>query len=128
YEDGSTLVWNGNGYLFTGSDGTVIEFGNYGNQSPTVQAELGLGIKVTFPDGVKWNYHFNSGTYVLYQDICYVTPAGYTCVNQPVASFPYVRLSSITSSTGYQIKLGHLSNDLQSNPDGWLTVTSAKAI
>jgi RHS repeat-associated protein len=118
YQDGSTLAYNGGNYIFTASDGTVIEFGNVGYSSETGQSDLALGTKVTFPDGTVWTYHWTlDQVFIGYQPPYYQTPM----------YIYFGRISSVTSSTGYQIKLTYGSN-LVSNTGDWLRVASAKAI
>ncbi len=70
-----------------------------------METDLGRPKSVTFPDGVVWTYYYLD---VSFQGTlppeCYLpNPPPYCGIPPP--TYYYSRLSSITSTTGYQIKL-----------------------
>jgi len=111
FQDGSTL--NSSRTQFVDSDGTVIDFGVTGYQY-TMFDLLGtgsLGTKVTWPDGTVWNFTYTTASYT--SDTTYYV----------------ARLSSITSTTGYQIKLTYSSNTASAATiNAWNTITKSTAI
>jgi RHS repeat-associated protein len=125
-QDGSTL--NSARTVFTAPDGMAIEFGHSGYQYPMFQSFTGLGTKITHPDGTIWNFHYNLATFVGQIPGCYPNPydpQGAYCVT----AYAVARLSSITSSTGYQIKLTYASNTAsQAGFFDWSRITRATAI
>ena len=84
--------------VFTASDGTIIEFGHSTRQifMEHINGRV-IGTKITFPDGVVWDFHYNLASV---NDYGYITNGA--------------RLSSITSSTGYQIKLSYSTDTFTS--------------
>lgn len=56
YQDGSTL--SSNLTTFTGSDGTQITFASSQYQDYSNESGLGYATQVIFPDGTRWNYHY----------------------------------------------------------------------
>ena len=94
FENGATL--NSSRTLYTGPDGTTISF----LQTPYIEnylpADSGLGhpSQVTFNDGVVWTYHYHDDQSYGFRGMV----------------FYHRRLMSITSNTGYQIKLSYQSN------------------
>ena len=131
--------------LFTAPDGTQIAFEIVTYTYYRMYTNLGRPTTVTFPDGTVWTYHYTQGTYN-YAPPDYVPPPECNPVpNDPVAqaycyndylawqlqfvTYRVGRLGSITTSTGYQIKLGYGSDTLTpATAEAWQTVTSAKAI
>jgi RHS repeat-associated protein len=120
FQNGATLSTDRT--VFTAADGTVINFtSNSGiNFADLFAGQLARGTLVTFPDGAKWSFHW------LIANNTYCPPyGGGTCT-----TVPFGRLSSINSSTGYQIKLTHVSNTLNGagSEGAWLQITKATAI
>ncbi len=105
-EDGSTL--SASLASFTAADGTVVEFRSV---STLVEhpAAIKAASKIIFPDGVEHIYSYKSGAF----------PSGGGVIN-------YDRLSSINSSTGYQIKFEYNSNDQTST--NWQKMKKAYAV
>ena len=89
-QDGSSLSTDLS--KFTLSDGTVINFGLEGIplQYYSSLDNMGLGESIVYPDGTKTQFHYKLGQYVPCQGC-----GGYTVA----------RLSSVTSSIGYQLKV-----------------------
>ena len=131
--------------LFTGPEGTQISFETTPYTYVPMDTTLGRPTSVTFPDGTIWTYHYNDVTYVYSSeyspspdctppfppsgppDKCgleyleWENPQGHT--------FYYSRLASITSSTGYQIKLSYASDVTPTMGAGeWLRLVKATAI
>ncbi len=126
FADGSTL--NSTRTTFTASDGTVIQFGLAGYQYPMFEqtGSGGLGTQVTYPDGTIWTFSYNQATYQAVIPGCYVDQYGTPCTE----IFNVARLSSINSSTGYQIKLKYALDSVYDNSTfySWSTITKATAI
>jgi RHS repeat-associated protein len=137
--------------LFRGSDGTEIEFGFSSLQLRPMVSSLGRPKKVTFPDGTIWTYHYKDDSYTVSTPEQKPQPPTLPdeC-NQPYppeacsslweryevelyewelqqGTFNLSRLASITSSTGYQIKLLYAS-DTAGSGDDWWALVAAKAI
>ena len=95
-QDGATL--NANRTVFTGADGMVIHFRNTStmnlSEHPTA---ITAAEKVIFPDGVEHTYTYQTGQY--------------QWPTMPETFELITRLSSVNSSTGYQLKFSYLSND-----------------
>jgi len=128
FQDGATL--NSTRTLFTAADGTVIEFGIAGYQYPMFEqlGYGGLGTKITFPDGAVWDLHYNQASYSQYVYWCWDPERWDYCIE----TYNVARLSSITSGTGYQIKLTYAAATLEAwggaNFNDWSRLTSSKAI
>jgi RHS repeat-associated protein len=120
FQNGATLSTDRT--VFTAADGTVINFtSNSGiNFADLFAGQLARGTQVTFPDGTLWYFTW------LIANNTYCPPYG----GGSCTTVPFGRLSSIRSSTGYQIKLSHSSNGLNgSGSEGaWLQITKATAI
>lgn len=137
FEDGSQLSTDRS--TFTARDGTVISFdtsGFYNNQM--MASNLGIGTTITFPDGTIWDYHYKKISVDLGPTIpaaCYNPYADpyfllYYC--SPLAgqwqTYNISRLSSITSTTGYQIKLTYpVDTPLYQQVSAWWNVGKATA-
>jgi RHS repeat-associated protein len=120
FQNGATLSTDRT--VFTAADGTVINFtSNSGiNFADLFAGQLARGTQVTFPDGTLWYFTW------LIANNTYCPPYG----GGSCTTVPFGRLSSINSSTGYQIKLTHVSNTLNGagSEGGWLQITKATAI
>ncbi len=108
-KEGSTLSSDLN--TFTLRDGTVITFQTVTGLSEHSTA-FRTASKITFPDGVEHYFTYQSSQYQL--------------SSNPVAYETISRLVSVTSSTGYQIKLTYASNS-QASFD-WRRLTKATSI
>lgn len=108
FPDGSTL--SSDRTTFTGSDGTVIEFGHNGVTFAYSLGDVGLmiGKKVTYPDGTIWTYHYKIAERVESGTVC--GPYGGGCSTWSTTWYAG-RLSSITTSAGYQVKYTYAAND-----------------
>jgi len=136
FDDGSTL--SNDRSTFTASDGTQILFTPSTYLDYTIDSGLGIGTQITFPDGVRWNFNYKT----LYTQLGAIDVPPECYNNPPPAEWPYCaeamasqqyyylrRLSSITSSTGYQIKLDYAVNTpTYSSLQGWWAVTKATAL
>jgi RHS repeat-associated protein len=137
FQNGATL--NSSRTTFVAADGTQITFapmssGSYGETYLPADSGLGYPTAVTFPDGTVWTYSYNTGS-ITYQPVippeCQVPWPPLGCEQYIPQTFYFRRLASITSSTGFQIKLNYASNTLsQSDYTGsaWLTLSSAVGI
>ncbi|MEQ8405257.1 MAG: hypothetical protein RKE49_09180 [Oceanicaulis sp.] len=125
YATGSALSYNtGTGvYTYTLPDGTVAEFDSeLTNHETTYGAEDGLITSLTRPNGLKWEYHYDSAQVRVVSG----PPT------EPIITFegPFYRLQSVTLNTGYQL---HLEYETQSigtidGYDEWLNVTKVQLI
>jgi RHS repeat-associated protein len=129
FQDGSSL--NSTRTTFTASDGTVIQFGEAGYQYPMFEqtGSGGLGTQITYPDGTVRTFSYNQTSYIGIVPGCYSDPQLDPCLE----TYYVARLSSITSSTGYQIKLTYAANTIPDYDSGsgftaWSTITNATAI
>jgi RHS repeat-associated protein len=125
FPDGSTL--SSDRATFTASDGTVITFvSDSGITYSDAIGGVGLahGTQVTFADGTIWTFTYNIAQHTESGQAC--DPWGMNCQTW-TTSFNIGRLSSINSSTGYQIKLTHNSNDPQ-NIGEFFRIIKATAI
>ncbi|MBT2134649.1 hypothetical protein KK137_09915 [Croceibacterium sp. LX-88] len=142
FQNGATL--NAARTLFTGPDGTQIVFGPSVYAYRPMDSSLGRPSTVTFPDGVVWTYHYNDVSYTTstplnLPEICNNPPDPTTAANCGALYYAWQqqqgivqnwsRLRSITSSTGYQIKLEYLGDTAATDTIGsWLTLTAVTAI
>jgi RHS repeat-associated protein len=138
FEDGSTL--SNNLATFTSSDGTQITFATSMYQDYANESGLGYATQVVFPDGTRWNYHYTFDSAYLGPEIpwqCYdpwyqQDPGWqYYCGVMAAQWQTYYlrRLSSITSSTGYQIKLHYANSTLTLETMGnWWNLTTVTAL
>ena len=132
FADGSTL--SADRTSFTSGDGTQITFGNTSYTNWQMDSALGTGTQVTFPDGTKWTYtYYNTSAYMgpALPPECYGSNPPLDCAvlaNQ-WQTWYVSRLSSITSSTGYQIKLTYATNTLNYNTfTTWWNIAKVSAI
>lgn len=142
FQDGSTL--SNDRTLFTASDGTEVTFTVTDYIYTYTVSNLGRATQVKFPDGTIRNYHFQFAYYVDEQipqlpPECYVDPivdpiiaqncgllwnAGYS-----ITHYKHSRLSSITSSTGYQIKFTYANDTFTGQTLGsWSRMVKATAL
>lgn len=138
FENGSSMTKSGAVYTYTGPDGIEIAFnasqssGGYQEYFYPADSGLGYAMQVTFPDGVIWDYHYRTGSYVYQPTIppsCMVANPPPSCVAYYPSTFYHRRLDSITSNTGYQIKLTYASDVIDSSTSpSWHQMTSAMAI
>jgi RHS repeat-associated protein len=118
-ENGATL--NSSRTEFVGPDGTRVTFalwpeGFYGQEYYPADSGMGRATQVVYPDGTIWTYHYNHEPYEVWR-------------NGEPDFYYFYRLASITSSTGYQIKLIYGSDTVSSSePTAWQTLESVKAI
>ena len=124
FPDGSTL--SNDRTTFTSGDGTVITFGNAGyGLVGFYDTSLGMGTKVTYPDGTTWNFNYLT---VIFPDYQYWCDPYYGCVSWGQTDY-LARLNSITSSTGYQIKLAYATDGLSHDTlIPWGQITTATGI
>lgn len=131
FQNGATL--NAARTLFTGPDGTQITFtSSHGNL--TMASNLGQGSQIVFPDGVRWTYHYQTGSFYVGPELPYECEGP----NPHPNCWPLLaqwqthhvqRLTSITSSTGYQIKLSYATNSFAyGNESAWWYIAQATAI
>ncbi len=111
-QNGSTL--SSDATIFTAADGTIINFRTV-EQLPEHPTAFKAASKITFPDGVEHLFTYQPGLRQV------MTP-------DPMDTYFIMmdRLSSINSSTGYQLKIRYRSNDPQSN--GWKRILTAVSI
>jgi hypothetical protein len=105
YQNGATL--SSDRTTLTDSDGTVILFSYVGYQDLTLAGNLGYGTKITYPDATVWDYFYDTMAVPIYQYWC---DPYYGCVSWQVGTNYYLRVASIKSSTGYQIKINNSSS------------------
>ncbi len=129
YEDGSALTFANGIYSYTGPDGTQITFEvapNGANSELYLPGVSGLAspTQVTFTDGVVWEYHFRTESWTS------PTCSGPECLpGDGGETYHFRRLESITSNTGFQIKLDYQADTLgdQFSSD-WHTITRADGV
>lgn len=116
FENGSTLVYDSGAdtYTFTTSNGIVVvfaEFTFFVTYNPA-DSNLGYPTSVTFPDAVVHTYHYDTELWI-----------------DQSTTYHHRRLESITSNTGFQIKLSY-DNNSGSSPamPEWHDYTSVTAI
>jgi len=122
FEDGSTL--SSDRTAFISSDGIQIQFSASSHQNYMMDTGLGTGRKITWADGTVWEYHFNREHFITNEYVCDPYGVG-GCFNVSVDHY-HERLSSLTSSTGYQIKLSYASN--VPGQLAWWQISKATAI
>jgi len=118
--DGSTLVDNGaSSYTYTGRDGTTIYFdktlaasnASYGG------AVSAVGTVITPPTGLKTYLTYKLSNYAIQ-----IPPFG-------TGLIPVLRLQSVTTSTGFQLKYSYATDTLTSTTvDDWVRISNVKAI
>ena len=124
FPDGSTL--SNDRTKFTASDGTVVSFATSDgvSYSPNIgDSRLGQVTKISFPDGTRWTFTYQTGTFT-HPSYCH--PVNGQCPYPPTTT-ELGRLSSINSSEGYQIKLSY-AGDSAAVPSTYLQITKATAI
>ncbi len=126
FPDGSKL--SNDRTTFTASDGTVILFGYSGYLLANAAGPLGIGTKITFPDGTVWDFNYQTD---YYSNMFYYCDYEYGCMWIGDVNY-FVRLNSINSSTGYQVKLtyagGAIIQGYPSSYAPWTQITKATAI
>lgn len=150
FQDGSSL--SSDRTKFIAGDGTEITFTpGYVEYYLVMASSLGRPTQIKFSDGVIWKYHYLNASYTVstpppeppvLPPECYgpYPPSGcgglvsqyliaYEQWQQSQGTFSISRLGSITSSSGYQIKLNYASNTASAaTREQWLQQTSAIAI
>ncbi len=136
FEDGSTL--NSNRTIFTGRDGTIVNFTTTAYPDATISSTLAVANSVIFPDGTEHEYHYDLQylyTGPAFPAYCYEQPLDPVQITNcaHIASqwkeYANSRLLSITSSTGYQIKFYYASDTFEvGNFHNWAALTKAVAI
>ncbi|WEK46400.1 MAG: hypothetical protein P0Y56_15530 [Candidatus Andeanibacterium colombiense] len=135
FQDGSSLS-AGRG-LFTASDGTVVTF-SYTPAKFLLDVSQGYATKITYPDGVEWYFDYDISSYETGPTLppeCYQMPLPYelqiNCglLASQWQTFTFMRLASIRSNTGYQIKLGYASDTISAaDTYGWQNLIKATAL
>jgi RHS repeat-associated protein len=136
FPDGSSL--SSDRSTFTSSDGTQVLFVNSAYLDYSIDNWYGHGTQITYPDGTRWNFHYTTAVYNLGPEFppeCYGVLDYYWQQYCQSLYFQYQnynvrRLSSITTSTGYQIKIHYSSNSISSwtNFSNWWSVSNVTAI
>jgi RHS repeat-associated protein len=114
--DGSTFTPWADDFVYTARDGTRIEFINDYSNGP---GEPWRGDRIIRPDGEEIRYHYK----VAPQPPC---PTDDPCLHPDGNGG--VRVQSITSNLGYQIKATYLGNDYATDPSAWTTLSKVTAI
>ena len=112
-ENGATL--NSTRTLYTAPDGTTITFSAYSIIEDYYPADSGLAYPqvVTFPDGTRWTFVYHGDQWTSTKGV----------------TFYFRRLASISSNTGYMIKLFYVSNTATGAlATNWHKLASVKAI
>lgn len=121
--NGATLSLVSTTYTYTASDGTVATFVKANGIYDRFVANEGWATSITYPDGTTWDFTYKGQVYC---------PAEYDpeFPNCQVPKVSGVRLQSVTSNHGYQMKLSYQSNTLNYQPDveAWNTVVKVQAI
>ena len=114
--DGSMLTANGNFYVYTARDGTVVTFDHsiIASSSSYYGPVIAVATSIVKPSG-------ETLTLSYYQD-SYDRPIPGDTVMVPVA-----RLVSVASTTGYQLHYGYASDDPNATDD-WYRITQVTAI
>ncbi|MGC1269735.1 MAG: hypothetical protein WA842_03960, partial [Croceibacterium sp.] len=137
FENGATL--NNARTQYVGPDGTQISFYQDSYNYAVVASGLGRPSQVTFPDGTVWTYHYDTSTYSYTPEMppeCYESPLPYelwaycSSMYGQSQTWYWVRLASITSSTGFQIKLVYQTDTITSinASDPWHQLHKAVAL
>jgi len=117
--DGSSLVDNGtSSFTYTGRDGTTIYLDKtlLENNASYTGAAAAVGTVITPPTGLK--------TYLTYKRLPYTIVVSGSNITLYV-----VRLQSVTTSTGFQLKYSYATNTLTSTTvDDWVRITNVMAI
>jgi RHS repeat-associated protein len=136
-ENGATL--NSSRTEFVGPDGTKITFaawpeGTYAQHYYPADSGMGRPTQIVYPDGTIWTYHYKYEAHQHWPNgepppECLVESPPSGCIIYIDHWYYFYRLASITSSTGYQIKLIYASDTVDSpTPTAWQTLESVKAI
>jgi RHS repeat-associated protein len=107
--DGSTLVPSGSNFIYTARDGTWIQFLSAYSTGFDVTAR---GSSVRRPNGEELTYHYKMA-------LC---DPGQPCLGSGV------RVQSVTSNLGYQLKAYYGSNSFDVDPAAWSQLTRVVAI
>jgi hypothetical protein len=112
--NGSTLVLAGTIYTYTTAGGVVATFDSTVIDG-TYQSGFGMVTSISYPTGEKLSLAYKTSVY---------------CINILNAGgcAPSRRLQSVTSSSGYMIKLGYVTNMVDLYDNGYREVASVKAI
>ncbi len=104
---GSTLTVSGGVYTYTTAQGAVAVFNNLGSYPSYILAQIGT---LTYPDGRKITYTYNTTTY-----------SGITAA----------RVQSVTNNLGYQLKLTYVQDTTPTSSaqlTQWITVATVTGI
>lgn len=112
--NGTTFTLNASSAVFTGANGTVVTFTRTAFPLLYTASNIGRATSVVFPDGTVRRFAYREVTF----------SCGSSCTSK------LSRLSSITSSTGYQLKLSYAADTLTSmaGREAWSNVTRVTAI
>jgi RHS repeat-associated protein len=115
-QNGSTLTdAGGGGYIFNAANGSTITFSMTEPEPGNKLNRIGF---VKYPNGIQNVYNYNVASVA-------VTP----CTTRPCTYRTYQRLSSVTNSVGYQLKLGYQATSaVYSSIVAWQTLASVTAI
>jgi RHS repeat-associated protein len=121
--NGATLTFNGAEYTYTLSDGTIAVFAKANGQYDRFVADIGWLKEIRYPDGSRWTYWYLGKNYCPHE----LDPEFPTCT-VPLARS--VRLQSVTTTNGYQMKYSYASNILNdvTQLDAWNNLTRIRAI
>lgn len=112
--DGSTLNYSAGVYIYTARDGMTIRFQVDGNQFVGQEVGLAAPALVTFPNGVQWRFSYQNDLYAVQGE---PDPECVKNCTQPITRYYWKRLSSVTTSAGYQLKFSYASNTLTNEED-----------
>lgn len=116
--DGSTLVQNGTDYIYTARDGTSVDFRSAYADPVSMPVVGWRGDRITRPDGEVLTYHYR-------------IEAPPPCPDDPFCVEPGdggVRVQSVTSNLGFQLKAYYAANAFQSGDPEWERLTRVVAI
>jgi RHS repeat-associated protein len=109
-----TLVEDATGFTYTGSDGTAYRFSKtlVANGQSYYEAVEAVGESITRADGHRTTLTYRAGTYLLGSVTVHI-----------------IRLQSVGSSTGYQLKYQYAANSATSaNVDDWYRISKVTAV
>lgn len=112
---GSTLVVTSPGYVYTNHQGVIYTFDSTLGGTVPYQSSLGRLISIRYPSGVVETFHWRT------VNLC--ATGGGSCLD-------YRRIQSVTTNTGYMLKLNYLENSPTDNQkwQDYSTITSAVLI
>ncbi|WP_084514931.1 RHS repeat domain-containing protein [Sphingobium lactosutens] len=122
--NGSTLSRDdGYHYDYRTSDGTLVRFFPANGQYDRFVANTGWVSYIQYPDGTRRTYIYKGQNYCPIEK----NPEFPTC---PVAEARSVRLQSVQTSAGYQLKFSYQSNTLNwsDDLDAWNTLSNVRGV